>query len=153
MRTRIMVALGAVTLLAAMAVPAIAANTAATNATSLVATLHGGAEVPPVATKVAGLARITIDLDKRIICYDLLTTGKRRPVAAHIHEGIAGANGGVVVDFGTFGQAIGRQSEGCTRSIPKSTLEAIAAAPSNYYVNVHTAANTSGEVRGQLAVD
>lgn len=150
---RIAVALGALALLAAVAVPAVAGNHGTTNATSLVASLTGPAEVPSVNTKMAGLARVTIDVDKRLICYDLIATGKRKPVAAHIHEGGAGENGGVVIDFGTFGQPVGRSSEGCTRSVAKNLLAAIAANPAGYYVNVHTPANPGGEVRGQLAAD
>ena len=93
---------------------------------------------------------MTIDVDKRLVCYDLSVTGKL-PVAAHIHEGAVDANGGVVVDFGSFGQQIKRRSEGFTRNFAKSTLKAIAENPTGYYVNVHTADNPGGEVRGQLS--
>lgn len=153
MRRRMGVVLGALALIAAIAVPAIAGSHGNTNATSLVATLTGAGEVPPVNTKMAGLAKVTIDVDKRLICYELIATGKRKPVAAHIHEGASGVNGSVVVDFGTFGKPVARSSEGCTRSVAKSVLAAIAANPAGYYVNVHTGANPPGEVRGQLAAD
>ncbi len=101
-------------------------------------------------TATTGIAHVTIDVDKRLICYDLHVTG-RNPVAAHIHEGADGVNGGVVVDFGTFGQSVKRNSEGCTRKVAKSVLTAIADNPAGYYVNVHTTQNPSGEVRGQLS--
>ena len=155
MRLRIAVVLGSLALIAAAAVPAIASarHSSATNATTLVATLTGAGEVPPVNTKMAGLAQFTIDVDKRLICYELIVTGKRKPTAAHIHEGAAGVNGGVVVDLGAFGQPVSRDSVGCTRTVPKSTLMDIVGNPAGYYVNVHTPANPPGEVRGQLAAD
>ena len=103
-----------------------------------------------MATGTAGVAHVTIDVDKRVICYDLTVTGKL-PVAAHIHVGEAGVNGGIVVDFTSFGQAVDRDSKGCTRKVKKSLLSDIAENPSAYYVNVHTAVNPGGQVRGQLS--
>lgn len=153
MRRRMGVLLAAAGMVAALAVPAVGLVGGETNATSMVATLTGGGEVPAVSTRMAGIARVTIDLDKRLICYDLSVTGKRTPAAVHIHEGAADANGPIVIDFGAFGQKIARNSKGCTRQFAKSVLSPIVANPTGYYVNVHTPANPGGEVRGQLATD
>jgi len=150
MRRRIAVLLGTVGLLGAMAVPAIGLTGANTDATQLVATLTGLGEVPPLTTATAGIAHVTIDVDKRLICYDLSVTG-RKPVAAHIHEGVDGVNGGVVVDLSAFGKDIRRESNGCTRRVAKSVIAAIANNPAGYYINVHSAQNPGGEVRGQLS--
>lgn len=150
MRRRIIVLFGLLALGAALAVPALGAGGATTDADELVATLTGGGEVPPVQTATAGIAHVTIDVDKRLLCYDFSITGKE-PVAAHIHKGADGVNGDVVVNFADFGQRIKRSSEGCTRRLPRSLLRAIADNPAGYYVNIHTPANPGGEVRGQLA--
>jgi len=150
MRRRMAVLIGTVIAVIAIAVPAIGLIGGETDATQLVATMTGAGEVPALQTATTGIAHVTIDVDKRLICYDISVTGKV-PVAAHIHEGADGVNGGIVVDFSTFGQAIKRNTKGCTRKIAKSTLSAIAANPSGYYVNVHSAANPGGEVRGQLS--
>ena len=150
MRRRVAVLLGTLVAVIAIAVPAIGLTGGTTDAKELVATLTGAGEVPPVQTATAGLMHVTIDVDKRLICSDLTVTG-RAPIAAHIHEGVDGVNGGVVVDFSTFGQDVRRNSKGCTRRIAKSLLQAIASNPIGYYVNVHTNANPSGEIRGQLS--
>ena len=151
MRKRMAVLVATIVAVIALAVPAIGLVVdGTTNATQLVATLTGGGEVPAIQTATSGLARVTIDVDKRLICYELSVTGKL-PVAAHIHQGAADANGGIVVDFGAFGQKVDRNTEGCTRKMPKSAIKAIAENPAGYYVNVHSARNPGGEVRGQLS--
>ena len=134
------------------AVPAIAggAATAETRARTLVATLTGDGEVPPVASDGVGVAQVTVDKKKKTICYEITVDGIT-PTAIHIHSGVAGVNGPVVVDFGTFGDAISGRSQGCTTDIAKPVLRDIKDNPQNYYINVHTAAVPSGEIRGQLA--
>lgn len=152
MRRRLAVLVGTIVATIAVAIPAIGivAADGTTNASEFVATLTGSGQVPPIGSTTKGIAHVTIDVDKRLICYDFSITG-RKPVAAHIHEGAVDANGGIVVDFGSFGMDIGRRSEGCTRKIARKVLEAIKQNPGGYYVNVHTPENPSGEVRGQLA--
>lgn len=134
----------------AMAVPAIGSGGSHTNATQLVATLTGLGQSPAIQTATTGIAHVTIDVDKRLICYDYSVTGKA-PVAVHIHDGDEGTNGPIAVDFGSFGKAIRRTSEGCTRGVARAVLTDIAANPEGYYVNVHSSVNPGGEVRGQLS--
>jgi hypothetical protein len=75
--------------------------------------------------------------------------------AAHIHPGVAGTNGGVLVSTSiTAGEITFPAGSG---SLSKKSLflsadnaTAIAANPSAYYFNVHTAANPGGVARGQL---
>ena len=152
MRRRMAVLVGTILATIAVAIPAIGivAADGTTNVSESVATLTGSGQVPPIGSTTKGIAHVTIDVDKRLICYDYSLTG-RMPVAAHIHEGAVDATGPIVVDFSTFGTDIGRRSEGCTRKIARNVLEAIAQNPAGYYVNIHTAQNPAGEVRGQLA--
>ena len=66
-------------------------------------------------------------------------------VAMHIHVGEAGVNGGVAV-----GLAVDEDLSGCTTA-DKAVIKAIRQNPSGYYLNVHTTAVPSGEIRGQLS--
>jgi CHRD domain len=150
MGRRLIVVLALLGLVAAAAIPAIAAiDGPETNAKVLTATLTGDGEATHVDSDGVGVATVTIDRRKKVLCYDISLTGIK-PTLFHIHEGAAGVNGPVVVDFTTFGQDVRKQSRGCTRHVAKGLLRDIQANPENFYVNVHTAANPGGELRGQL---
>jgi hypothetical protein len=77
-------------------------------------------------------------------------------IAAHIHPGAAGVNGGALVSTGLsagapmiLGDGTGNLS--ITQSISQTDAQNITAAPANFYFNVHTPANGGGAARGQLA--
>jgi hypothetical protein len=132
---------------AAAVVPAavLAGPTApATAGTTLTVKLTGAAETPKGAVAGKGTAAITINGAK--VCWKFSgLTGIDKPTAAHIHKGLAGTAGPVLVPFGAAFKATG-----CTTT--KATItKAILATPSNYYVNVHTAKFPAGAVRAQLA--
>ena len=85
------------------------------------------------------------------ICYDLKWTGIDATMA-HIHKGAAGANGDVVVPFFANESPLDAKSKsGCVEA-KASVVKAIAANPSNYYVNVHSPEFPKGAIRGQLAL-
>ena len=76
---------------------------------------------------------------------------------AHIHRGVAGVPGGVVVDTGlTPATAIELVNGGITGhrftnvSVTASLTNEILTNPSGFYFNAHTLVNPSGAVRGQL---
>ena len=107
-------------------------------------TLSGAQEVPPVKTAATGTATVTIKSDKSVS--GRITTSGIDATAAHIHEGEAGKNGPVIVPFtkaadGTWSIAPGAK---LTDTQYASYLAG------NLYVNVHSAANKAGEIRGQL---
>ena len=120
---------------------------AATNGSSqegMKVTLSGAQEVPPVKTAATGTATVTIKSDKSVS--GRITTSGIDATAAHIHEGEAGKNGPVIVPFtkaadGTWSIAPGAK---LTDTQYASYLAG------NLYVNVHSAANKAGEIRGQL---
>jgi hypothetical protein len=116
----------------------------------LTATLTGDAEVPPVDVDGTGLIRVTIDRAKHLFCYELVASDITI-VAGHIHEAAAGSNGAVVVDLNPIGQALDETSSGCTLEVGKGILRRIKTNPEGFYVNLHTADNPGGEIRGQLA--
>lgn len=82
---------------------------------------------------------------------------------AHIHEGGRDETGPIVVGLLAYNTELDGTGEGETRSaapdapiVDSGTIDdedAVAAVqenPSGYYVNVHTAANPAGEIRGQI---
>lgn len=77
-------------------------------------------------------------------------------ILSHIHPGAAGTTGPVLVNTGlTSGTAIamptGTGSFSFTGvSVSADTATQILAAPQNFYFNVHTPANPTGAIRGQL---
>lgn len=107
-------------------------------------TLSGRNEVPPVDTPASGSATVTVNADRTVTAR--VTVTGMTATAAHIHQGARGANGPVIVPFtksadNTFVAPAGA----------KMTEEQYAAYKAgNTYVNVHSAKNPPGEVRGQL---
>ena len=112
------------------------------------ATLMGGAEVPgPGDPKGSGTVVVTFDPDNGDVCYELSVANLQEATAAHIHKGVKGEEGQVEValEAPKTGTA-----KGCTKA-DVVVIEAIMQDPTDYYVNVHTAAFPKGAVRGQLS--
>jgi len=128
----------------AAAVISLAAFSGAALADQVKVTLSGAQEVPAVTTSASGSGTITINADKTV-SGSVTTTGVAGTMA-HIHSGAAGANGPVIIPLTKSGDG--------TWSVPagaKLTDEQYAAYKAGgLYVNVHSAANKGGEIRGQL---
>ena len=106
--------------------------------------LSGANEVPPVTTSATGTATVTIKDDRSVVV--AVTVSGMTPTASHIHIGAAGTNGPVIVPFTKTG-------DNTFASPPdaKLTVEQYAAYKAgNLYVNVHSAKNPPGEIRGQI---
>jgi CHRD domain len=129
----------ACTAVLALATPSMAANV------NLKADLKGASEVPPVDSKGAGSVTATYDTASKKLSWKGTVSGLSGPAtAAHFHSGEAGKNGGVAVpiagaDKGSF--------EGTATLTDEQAADLMAG---KWYVNVHTAANKGGEVRGQV---
>lgn len=107
-------------------------------------TLSGGEEVPPVTTSASGSGTITVNEDKTVS--GSVTTKGVMGVAAHIHTAPPGKNGPPIITLTKASDSEWRVPEGA-----KLTDEQYAAFKAgNLYVNVHSAANKPGEIRGQL---
>jgi CHRD domain len=113
----------------------------------LAAPLAGSSEVPPTSTgdpDGSGSASVVIDAAGGVISWNISTTNiLLPPTLVHIHRGVAGANGPVVVDF----QA---QLSG-TGTISTALANEILSNPAGFYINVHTSEFPGGAIRGQLA--
>jgi len=119
------------------------ANAAPAAITQLVV-LSGANEVPPVNTQATATGSVTVNADHSVSAR-IVATGMTA-TAAHIHMGAAGANGPVIVPFtktldNTF----------IADGTPRFTADQYAAFKAgNTYVNVHSDAYKSGEIRAQL---
>jgi hypothetical protein len=96
-----------------------------------------------------GVSFVTVDDTTGQVCYEIQAAGLKLPAkAAHIHKGLKGKDGDVVVPFTSAPDANGF-SGGCVKA-DKTLVGDIADNPSNYYVNVHTSDFAAGAIRGQL---
>jgi hypothetical protein len=106
-------------------------------------TLSGANEVPPVTTTASGEGTISIADDGAVS--GSVTTKGVNGTAAHIHMGATGKNGPVIVPLTKEGDTY-KAAAGA-----KLTAEQMSAFKAgDLYVNVHSAANPNGEIRGQL---
>lgn len=108
------------------------------------ATLNGASEVPANASTGAGTATLTFNKDTKIFTVVVTYTGVTA-TASHIHKGAVGASGGVVFGF----TAPVTSPINYTSVALDATQEADLMA-NLYYVNVHSATYSGGEIRGQL---
>jgi CHRD domain len=113
----------------------------------LSAMLNGANQTPVMGDPDGnGTAMIRLNQGQGTISYELYFENIETAMAAHIHLGVAGSNGPVVVDF----PITGNMSSGEVDVDPE-LIKAIRQNPSGYYVNVHNASYPSGAIRGQLS--
>jgi len=78
-----------------------------------------------------------LSIDWNIFVQDIVLP----PTGAHIHQGVAGANGPVRVDF---------SSQLSGSGLVDADLASVLANPSGWYVNIHNVDHRGGAIRGQL---
>ena len=125
------------------AVSAFAPYSSIAAASDIKVTLVGDQEVPPVKSAGVGTGMINVGADMSV--RGSVTTTGITGTAAHIHEGATGNNGPVVIAL---------TKNGNTYAVPAGAMltgeQFASVLAGNLYVNVHTAANPDGELRGQL---
>jgi hypothetical protein len=110
--------------------------------------LSGANVVPgPGADKASGLATV-IASQPSTICAMVTASGVGDAPSAHIHQGVAGTEGPIVVSLLPM---VAGSSSGCVHDVDRGLIVDMAKHPEQYYVAVHDAAHPSGAVRGQLA--
>lgn len=109
------------------------------------ATLNGASEVPAHTTPGTGKGTFTLDTATKKLTYHVTYSGLTGPAkAGHIHgPALPGANAGVVVPFAKATSPI----DG-TATLTDAQMADLMAG--KYYVNIHTAKNPGGEIRGQI---
>jgi hypothetical protein len=118
----------------------------ASSAEKLKATLDGKSEVPATTTGGKGTAELAYDAASKKLSWTVSYSGLSGPAtAAHFHgPAEAGKNAGVAV-------AIPNAATSPVKG--EATLTDAQAADlmaGKYYINIHTAANPGGEIRGQV---
>ena len=129
-----------------LAAAAVMASAAQAQQVQFKASLSGAQEVPPVQTQGTGAALVNADPKTGAVSWSVTYAGlSGPPAAAHIHCGAAqGANAGVAVNLGT---KLTSPIQGTGQMTPAQMQELEGG---KCYVNIHTATNKNGEIRGQL---
>ena len=135
-------------MLSALAISAsfLLASPAFAETVKLKAALDGAQQNPPVTTKGKGTAALTFDTTSKKLSWTVKYSGLSGPATAgHIHGPAAiGENAGVVIPFKGKLKSPVKGSETLTDAQATDLLAG------KYYVNIHTAANKDGEIRGQI---
>ena len=139
-----------IVILAACATGAIAWSASANAAPqSFKADLTGAQQVPPVETSGKGSADLTYDPATRALTWNVTYSGLSGPATmAHFHgPAAAGKNGPVVIWLAAKGASADSPIKGEATLTPEQAEQFTSGM---WYVNVHTAANPKGEIRGQV---
>lgn len=107
------------------------------------ATLNGSSEVPPNTSTASGTAVLLYNKTTKIFTLTVNYTGLT-VANAHIHKGAVGVDGGVVFPISDLSSPMNYTS------IALSSAQEADLLANLYYVNLHTAAFSGGEIRGQL---
>ena len=136
-RSSLIAAASAATVL--LATPSMAASV------NLKADLKASSEVPPTDSKGTGSLTATFDTASKQLTWKGSVSGLTgTATAAHFHAGETGKNGAVGVPIS------GADKGTCEGSATLTDAQAADLMGGKWYVNVHTAANKAGEIRGEV---
>jgi hypothetical protein len=118
------------------------------NTAAISAKLSGANEVPAVSGSGTGMLDASFNKDTRVLTWTVTYSGMTGPVAAgHFHgPAMADANAGVALGFS------GSMDSPIKGSATLTAAQAADLLAGKWYVNLHTAANKGGEIRGQATV-
>ena len=114
------------------------------------AQLSGAQETPAVTTKAKGLMIMTVEENGTMVINAVFDSLSGPITGCHFHKGIKGAIGNVVQNL-ISGVKNNRLYITLTAAQAAVLLPAIL--KDSIYLNVHTTANSGGEIRGQLKVE
>jgi len=124
--------------------------------TGRLASLDGTQETPPTGSSTVGGGILAVDVSKGQVSGFVVTSGFATPTTqAHVHTAARGTPGNITIPLTG---AVGVMGTSTVWVVPDSaaalTLAQIADfVGGNLYFNVHTQANTGGEIRGQIDRD
>ncbi|MGE5095140.1 MAG: CHRD domain-containing protein [Betaproteobacteria bacterium] len=107
------------------------------------ATLTGSQEVPATGSTATGTGRWVFDPDTNTLSGTETVSGMNATVS-HFHAGAAGATAPVAIPF------TGGPTTWTLAPTKLTDTQAAALLAGNFYANAHSAANPSGEIRGQV---
>jgi hypothetical protein len=133
-------------MLATLALGATIAFAGPAFADKMKATLDGKSEVPPNTSAGKGTADLNYDAASKKLTWKVTYSGLSGPAtAAHFHgPAESGKNAGVAVPISNPASS---PVEGSATLTDAQAADLVAG---KYYVNIHTAANPGGEIRGQV---
>ncbi|MBI1891328.1 MAG: CHRD domain-containing protein [Burkholderiales bacterium] len=108
------------------------------------ASLDGAQEVPPNASAGRGTGVLIVDPTDNAFTASIVTTGVADN-AAHVHEGVPGTAGPVVIPLTKAQGSVVWTASGTLTAAQLASLER-----GDYYFNVHSPTFPAGEIRGQL---
>ncbi|MBR0815110.1 CHRD domain-containing protein [Bradyrhizobium diazoefficiens] len=131
---------------ATLALGAAVAFAAPASAEKLKATLDGKSEVPATTTSATGTADLDYDAASKKLSWTVTYSGLSGPAtAAHFHgPAEAGKNAGVAVPIPNAASSPVKGEATLTDAQAADLLGG------KLYINIHTAANPGGEIRGQV---
>ncbi|MBR0843944.1 CHRD domain-containing protein [Bradyrhizobium liaoningense] len=134
------------TLFATLALGAAVAFAGPASAEKLKATLDAKSEVPATTSSGTGSADLDYDAASKKLSWKLTYSGLSGPATAgHFHgPAEAGKNAGVAVPIANIASS---PVEGSATLTDAQAADLLAG---KYYINIHTAANPGGEIRGQV---
>ncbi len=129
-----------------LALGAAVAFAAPASAEKLKATLDGKSEVPANTSSATGTADLDYDAASKKLSWTVTYSGLSGPAtAAHFHgPAEAGKNAGVAVPIPNAASSPVKGEATLTDAQAADLLGG------KYYINIHTAANPGGEIRGQV---
>jgi hypothetical protein len=138
---------------------------AQTEEQKLTTELSGVNEVPPTNSSSTGLAEFDI-IGTDSIRYHVNASNIQGVTAGHLHEGLEGENGPILVQLFSYDTPVNQVSEsgiitagnssfqGSTTTSQQQLKDFMSAMRTGQiYVNIHTEQNPDGEIRGQIATN
>ena len=124
-------------------------NQTPSSARDLTAQLTGTSEVPPTTSTGSGTLKATLNEETKVLSWTVTYSDLSGPLtAAHFHgPAMAGENAGVMVPI--TGDLASPMTGEKTLTAPQMTD----LTTGKWYVNLHTAANPDGELRGQVTIN
>lgn len=118
-------------------------------ARDLTAQLAGTSEVPPTTSTGTGTLKATLNEETQVLSWTVTYSDLSGPLtAAHFHgPAMVGENAGAVVPI--TGDLASPMTGEKTLTAPQMTD----LTTGKWYVNLHTAANPDGEIRGQVTIN
>jgi Cu/Zn superoxide dismutase len=118
----------------------------------LTARLSGDQETPAVTTAAQGVAGFTLNETRDTLFVQAAFSGLSGAITgAHVHEGAVGVAGPIITSL--VPMVRGNRLSGYLTGADIAPAKLTKYLRGNYYINVHTAANPGGEIRGQIRIE